>query len=159
MDVPQVLAVWFHTLAFVIAWGYYGVLGRMVLPGLERSLDGPALGAALAAIERRALPLVFGSLVLFTVTGTYLLVTDADYAGVGDFFASTWTSLMLIKHVLVIGLIALGVLVDRLVRQVDEAPDEGGRRSALHRLGLATEGATGLGALIVLLTAAAQGAA
>jgi hypothetical protein len=28
MDILQVLAVWLHTLAFVIAWGYYGILGR-----------------------------------------------------------------------------------------------------------------------------------
>jgi uncharacterized membrane protein len=94
MDLAQVLAVWVHTLAFVIAWGYYGILGRMVLPGLERSLERPAQAAALVAIERRALPLVVLSLVFFAVTGTYLLVVKpgtrawamcppAVHAGVG----------------------------------------------------------------------------
>jgi uncharacterized membrane protein len=159
MDVLQVLAISIHTVAFVIAWGYYGVLGRMVLPGLKQSLDGPGQDAALAAIERQALPLVLLSLVLFTATGTYLLVIDVQYAGLANYFASTWTTLMLIKHLLVIGLIGMGVMVDRLVRQVGEATDEDGRRAVLHRLDLATEGATGLGALIVLLTAAAQAAA
>ena len=74
MDVPQVLAVWLHTVAFVIAWGYYGVLGRMVLPGLARTLDPRARTATLAEIERRALPLIGVSLVLFMLTGAYLLV-------------------------------------------------------------------------------------
>jgi uncharacterized membrane protein len=159
MDLPQVLAVWLHTLAFVIAWGYYGILGRMVLPGLERSLERPAQAAALVAIERRALPLVVLSLALFTATGTYLLVVDPKYAGLGDFFASTWTTLLLVKHVLVVGLVVLGVAVDRLIRRVGEATSETARESALRRLALSAEGATGLGALIVLLTVAAQAAA
>jgi uncharacterized membrane protein len=159
MDLGQVFAVWLHTLAFVIAWGYYGILGRMVLPGLERSLDPLARAAALVAIERRALPLVGLSLVLFVVTGSYLLVVDVHYAGLGDFFASTWTTLMLVKHLLVIGLVVLGVYVDRLIRRIGEATSDGARESALGRLKLSAEGATGLGALIVLATVAAQAAA
>ncbi len=158
MDLAQVVAVWLHTLAFVIAWGYYGILGRMVLPALERSLDRPAQAAALVAIEKRALPLVAVSLVLFVVTGTYLLFNNPHYAGLGDFFASTWTTLMLVKHALVIGLVILGVYVDRLIRHLGDAASVSARETADHRLGLTAEAATGLGALIVLLTAAAQAA-
>jgi uncharacterized membrane protein len=156
MDVGQVLAVWLHTVAFVIAWGYYGILGRMVLPGLERSLDRPSQAAALLAIERRALPLVGLSLVLFTVTGSYLLIVDPKYAGLGDFFASTWTTMMLVKHVLVAGLVVVAIYIDRLIRQLGDTTDDPGRDSVLRRLRLSAEGATGLGALIVLLTVAAQ---
>jgi uncharacterized membrane protein len=158
MDLGQVIAVWLHTLAFVIAWGYYGILGRMVLPALERSLELPELAAALVAIERRALPLIGLSLVLFTATGTYLLVVDPHYAGLGNVFASTWTTLMLTKHVFVVGLVLVGVYVDRLIRSVEAATSEDVRRSDLRRLALSTEAATGIGALIVLLTAAAQAA-
>jgi uncharacterized membrane protein len=138
MDVAQLLAVWLHTLAFVIAW------------------DGPAQAAALVAIERRALPLVLLSMALFLATGTCLLFIDPRYAGLGDFFANTWTTLMLIKHLVVVVLIALGVAVDLFVRRVGEATDEVARRWALRRTRLSAEGATGIGALIVLLTAAAQ---
>lgn len=159
MNVLLVLAVSLHTVAFVIAWGYYGVLGRMVLPGLERSLDRTAQAAALAAIERRALPLIALSLVLFTVTGTYLLVVDSHYAGLGNVFASTWTTLMLVKHGLVVGLVGLGLVVDRLIRRAGEATSDGDRAAVLRRVGLGAEGASGLGAAIVLLTAAAQVAA
>ena len=156
MDFRQVLAIWLHTLAFVIAWGYYGILGRMVLPALERSLDRPSAVAALVAIERRALPLVGLSLVLFMVTGTYMLVVDPEYTGLGDVFSSTWTTLMLVKHVLVVGLIVAGVYVDRLIRRLGEATTDDVRESVLRRVALSAEGATGLGALIALLTAAAQ---
>jgi uncharacterized membrane protein len=159
MDVLLVLAVWLHTVAFVIGWGYYGVLGRMILPALGRSLDGPAQASALVAIERRALPLVVVSLVLFSVTGSYLLVADPQYAGLGDVFASAWTVLMLVKHVLVVGLVVLGVAADRVVRRIGDATTDAARASGIRRLTLTAEGATVLGALIVLLTAAAQAAA
>jgi uncharacterized membrane protein len=156
MDIPHVLAITLHTLALVIAWGYYGILGRIMLPALERSLDGPSQAAALVAVERRAIPLVVLSAALFTATGAYLLVIDPHYAGLGNFFESSWTTLMLVKHVLVFGFVALAVLVDRLIRRVSDATNDLARASALLRLRLSAEGATGLGALIVLLTAAAQ---
>jgi uncharacterized membrane protein len=156
MDIWQLIAVWLHTVAFVIAWGYYGVLGRMVIPALERSLDGPVRGDALAAIERRAVPLVLLSTALFVLTGSYLLIIDPRYEGLGNFFANGWTTLMLVKHAVVIGLIGLAVLVDRYVRRLQAAPDDAARASALRGLRLSAEGATGLGAVIVLLTVAAQ---
>ena len=156
MDVAQVFAVWLHTLAFVIAWGYYGILGRVLLPSLGRSLDTATEVGALAAVERRALPLVLLSTVLFVVTGSYLLVVDPRYEGLGNVFANSWTVLMLVKHLVVIGLVGLAVAVDVLVRRAADAADDTGRQAALRRVRLAAEGATGLGALIVLLTVVAQ---
>ena len=159
MDVAHVLAIWLHTLALVIVLGYYGILGRVVLPAFERSLDRSAQGSALMAIERRAIPLLVLSIALFTATGVYLLVIDPDYAGLGNVLASTWTTLMLVKHVLVVGLVVLGVAVDRLVRRVGTATSDDIRDASLHRLALSAEAATGLGALAILLTAAAQATA
>ena len=156
MDIAQLLALWAHTLAFVIVLGYYGLLGRVMLPALARSLDGPAQTAALMAIERRVLPLVLLSVVVFIVTGTYLLVIDPNYAGLGHFFASTWSVLMLIKHGLVIVLIVLGVVIDFDIRGLDLVMSDSDRASVLRRVRLSAEAATGLGALVILLTVAAQ---
>ncbi len=155
MDLEQVLAIALHTVAFVIAWGYYGILARMILPGLAKSLDLPAQTRTLAAIERRALPLVLLSVLLFAVTGTYLLVTNPAYGGLGS-FSNTWATLMLLKHLLVIGLVGLGVLIDYLVRGAAEAQTDVDRAADLRWLRWAAEGATALGALIALTTAAAQ---
>ena len=156
MDLPHILAVWLHALALVIVLGYYGILGRVVLPALTRSLPGPEQAISLVAIERRALPLIVFSVVLFSATGAYLLVIDPSYAGLGDFFASTWTTLMLVKHLLVIGLVVVGVYIDRVVGRVGAASSDGERASALHRLEFSAEAATGLGAITILLTATAQ---
>lgn len=156
MDLVLLFAIAIHTVAFVIAWGYYGILGRIVLPALRRSLDPPAATGTLVAIEARALPLVLVSVALFIVTGTYLLFVNPDYTGLGDFFANSWSMLMLVKHVIVVALVILGIVVDRLIRRAGGAPDDAARSAALGRVGLAAEATTGLGAVIVFLTAAAQ---
>jgi uncharacterized membrane protein len=156
MDFLAVGAVWLHTVAFVIAWGYYGVLGRIVLPGLERSLGPAGVAPALASIERRASPLVVVSMVLFGVTGSYLLAVDPEYAGLGNFFATTWTTLMLVKHGVVVALVVAAVFVDGSVRRLETAATDEERGFALRRVRLSAEAATALGALIALLTAAAQ---
>lgn len=158
MDWLPVGAVWLHTVAFVIAWGFYGVLARMIVPGLAKSLDLAAQTRALAQIERRALPFVLFSIVLFAITGTYLLVTNPAYHGLGN-FSTTWALLMLVKHGLVIVLVGLGVLIDYLIRGAADAQEDNDRASDLRWIRLAADGATGLGALIALTTAAAQFAA
>ena len=155
MDLEQVLAITLHTVAFVIVWGYYGILARVILPGLRGTLDLAGQTRTLAAIERRALPLVLLSIVLFIATGTYLLVVNPAYHGLGS-FTTTWATLMLIKHLLVIGLIGLGVLIDYLIRGAAEAQRDEDRASDLRWLRFGAEAATALGALIALTTAAAQ---
>jgi uncharacterized membrane protein len=156
MDPLVLLATWIHTVAFVIAWGYYGVLGRIILPGLAGSLGGPAQADVLAAIEARARPLLLMSVILFTITGTYLLVIDPEYAGLGNVLTSTWTVLMFAKHAVILGLVILAVAIDRLVRRLAEAPDDATRVAVRRRLALSVEGATALGAVIALLTVGAQ---
>jgi uncharacterized membrane protein len=158
-DPGHLLATWIHTIAFVIAWGYYGVLGRMILPGLAAAFGRPAQVDALRAIERRALPLVVLSLVLFTLTGTWMLLVDPSYAGLGNIGASGWTVLMFAKHLVVVAMVVAGVGVHRLIVGLSEAPDDGTRTSLLGRLRLTTELATGLGAVIALLTVLAQASA
>jgi uncharacterized membrane protein len=155
MDFGLVIATWLHTVAFVIAWGYYGILARFVLPALKETTAGPVLGTSLAAIDRRAMPFVLLTVVLFLATGSYLLVTNPSYEGLGN-FGSTWATLMLIKHGLIVVLIAVGVTVHFMIDGVELAADDAARRAGARRLGLAAEIATVLGAVIVLLTAAAQ---
>jgi uncharacterized membrane protein len=128
----------------------------VILPGLRRSLDGPVLTRALLAIEQRAVPLLLLSVVLFAMTGGYLLFTDDRYDGIGNFFATTWTTLMLVKHLLIGAMVAVGVVIDLLIDRLSVTEDDRERRHGLGRLTLALEAMTGLGAIVILLTAAAQ---
>jgi uncharacterized membrane protein len=155
MDVPLLLALWLHSVALVIAWGYYGIVGRIVIPALGRSFDHATQARALAEVERRAVPIVLLSVALFTVTGTYLLIENPRYSGLGQ-FDSSWSMLMLAKHGFVLAFVVLGILFDRSIRRAVGGRTDDARASNLRQARLIAEGATGLGALIVLLTAAAQ---
>lgn len=153
MDPVHVGAVWLHSLAMVIVLGYYGILARIVVPALRRSLDGQGLAAAVPAVERRAAPIIIAAVVVFILTGLYLLLVDGRFTGFDS--ASPWPVLMIVKHMAILVMLALAVLVDRLARSAGETADEDMGR-ALDVLVLAADGATALGALALLLTAVAQ---
>ena len=154
MDVVQVGALWLHAVAMVVVLGYYAILARVVLPALRRAMDGPGLAIAVPAVARRALPVVILAIVVFAVTGVYLLLTDDQYTAIGD-FSSTWSTMMLVKHLVILAMIALGVVVDRLARAVGDTSDEG-QPQVLDALSLAADATMVLGALVLLLTAVAQ---
>lgn len=156
MDLVQVGAVALHSVAMIFVLGYYAVLGRVVIPALLRSLDARWARASVADIEATALPLILVAIVVFVVTGAFLMFTDAQYAGFGDLLGTTWSVLILAKHAIVIGLIGLGVGVDFLIRSI---PVEDAREAiarSLRRVGLAADAVSALGIIVVLMTAAAQ---
>lgn len=157
MDVVQAAAVWLHSLATVALLGYYAVLALVVLPVLRSSVTGPAIGRIVPAIERRAVPLVAGAVAVFIVTGLYLMLTDQRFLGFGHFFASTWSTLIVVKHLVVVALVGVGAYLDLLVMpQVAGPVDEAARTTAVRRLARGATLIATLGATVLLLTAAAQ---
>ena len=157
MDVVQAAAVWLHSLATVVLLGYYAVLALIVIPVLRSLLNGQAIGRVIPAIERRALPLVAAAIGVFLVTGLYLMLSDARFAGFGQFFGSTWSTLIVIKHVVVVVLIGVGAYLDVLVMPAIAGPvDEAARAAAVTRLARSATAMVILGTIVLLLTAAAQ---
>ncbi len=157
MDVVQAAAVWLHSLATVGLLGYYGVLALIVLPVLRSTVKETAIGRIVPAIERRALPVVVGAVTVFIVTGLYLMLTDERFLGFGHFFDSTWSTLIVVKHVVVVALVGFGVYLDLLVMpQVAGPLDEAARDAAIRRLARGATLIATLGAIVLLLTAAAQ---
>lgn len=157
MDVVQAAAVWLHSLATVGLLGYYEVLALIVLPVLRITVTGPAIGRIVPAIERRALPVVAGAVAVFVVTGLYLMLTDQRFLGFGHFFASTWSTLIVVKHVIIVALVGVGAYLDLLVMpQVAGPVDEVARIAAVRRLARCATLIATLGVAVLLLTAAAQ---
>ena len=157
MDLVQVSAVWLHSLATVLLLGYYAVMALIVIPVLRAALRESALGRIIPDIERRALPPVLGAVGVFLLTGLYLLLSDHRYLGLGHVVDNTWSVVMLVKHVVVIALVVIGVWLDIVVvRDIALPSDEPGRTAAVHRLALGTTAIVVLGAIVLLLTAAAQ---
>ncbi len=157
MDVVQAAAVWLHSLATVVLLGYYAILALVVVPVLRSVVNGPAIGRVIPAIERRALPLLIAAVAVFLVTGLYLMLSDEQFSGFGHFFDSTWSTLIVIKHVVVVALVGVGIYLDLLVMPAIAGPvDEAARAAAVGRLARSAAAMVVLGAIVLLLSAGAQ---
>jgi len=152
---PRVLvaiSTWLHAMATIIWVGYYLFLGLVYLPVLERRLQASALREVLEQVSAR-LRLYFGaSLLIFLVTGTYLMLINDQYRGLGDFFANPWSVLIVAKHVLVLAFLALAVFSERVfMAQIGDQNPE-----ALGRFHWALNINAALGVTVLLLTSIAQ---
>lgn len=158
MDYLQIGSSWLHLVATVALLGYVGVLGLVVVPVLRHDVELPKACELVVAFERRAMPGVVFALVAFLATGVYLTVSDARYGGAGNVMGSGWATIITFKHVLVAALLGLGLYADGLIARklaVADAPDRG---AALRRLDVAGGLMTGIGGVVLLLTAIAADA-
>ena len=156
MDGMWVGMTWLHAAGIVAVLGPYAVLAVVLLPALRGSLEGEQLGLTIASFARRSRLLLVPGVAMLLVSGVYLMVTAGRYGGVGNLFATTWTVLLTVKHMVVLVMVALGIAIDWLARSIGAETDDGARRTLVGVLGLAAEGMTVLGAIVLLLTAAAQ---
>ena len=146
------LSTWLHTLATVVFIGYYLFLSLVFLPVLEHHAKGNALRELLEEVSSRLRPYFGGSLLIFIVTGTYLMMINEKYLGLGNFFGNAWSVLIVIKHVLVLVFLALAIFSERVI--MAKISEEQPQRLEQFRLALGVN--TFVGILILLLTTAAQ---
>lgn len=146
------LSIWLHTLATVVFVGHYFFQSLVYLPVFEHHAQGKALRELLEEVSGRLRPYFGLSLLVFIITGTYLMMINEDYLGLGNFFGNPWSILIVIKHVLVLTFLALAVYSERafMGHISDENPN------ALRQFGWAVNINTIQGLVILLLTAFAQ---
>lgn len=145
-------STWLHTLATVVFTGHYMLLAIVYLPALSKKEAG---GRMLSEISKRSRVWLYGSLLVFIVTGTYLMLVDPDYLGFMN-FGNPWGVLMVGKHVLVLAMIALGFwsnAIQRLGRLMSSNTDA---VQAIDRFRSHVNTMAILGILILLLTCLAQ---
>src|SRR5512135_3763575 len=87
-----------HVLATIVMVGYYLFTGLIYLPILERQMRASALCGLLEQVSSRLRPYFGGSLLIFLITGIYLMLVNPSYPGLGKIFANPWTVLIVIKH-------------------------------------------------------------
>jgi uncharacterized membrane protein len=144
------LSVWLHALGTVILVGHYLLLSGIYLPVLTRYN-----GAILSEISKRSRPWLYASLLIFILTGTYLMLVDPGYLGFMN-FGNFWGIVMVIKHILVLGMIALGFWFNAILRV---GPMMGSNNSAelgIRNFRLYSNLMAISGLLVLLLTALAQ---
>ena len=146
------MSTWLHALATVIMIGHYLLLSLIYLPVIAKENGG---GVILSAISKRSRVWMYASLAVFAVTGTHVTFVDSNYLGLGD-FGNFWSILMLVKHLLIMAMIALGFWYNAVLRVGPMMSSNHGVEQAIARFGLHSKLMAGCGVLILLLTALAQ---
>lgn len=144
------LSVWLHALATVVLIGHYLLLSILYLPILTRYDE-----SILSEISKRSRPWLYTSLLIFMVTGIYLMLIDPNYLGIGN-FNNIWAVLMLVKHILVVAMIALGFWFNAILRVGPMMSSNNSSQLGIHRFRLYSNLMTICGVLVLLLTALAQ---
>lgn len=83
MDLVTTPVAWLRFLATVMLVGYYVVLVLIVMPAI-RQLGAVQPVQIIAILERQAMPMLIGSLVVLLATRVYLLTGNGRYAGPGN---------------------------------------------------------------------------
>lgn len=144
-----------HALATVVLIGHYVLLSVLYLPVLGRDTPDREGLRALSEISKRSRPWLYAALAAFAVTGVYLTLVDPLYLGLGN-FGNPWGVLMLIKHVLILGMIAAGFWFNAILRVGPLLTSNAPAATTVAEFRRYVWLMTGLGVLIVLITAAAQ---
>ena len=146
------LSTWLHALATIVMIGYFLFSSLIYLPVFERQMHPDDLRDLLEQVSARLRPFFGGSLLIFLVTGTHLMLINGNYLGFGKFFDNPWSVLMVIKHGLVLAFLVLAVFSERaFMGQISQQTPQ-----ALNRFRWSLRINMVLGAVILLLTSMAQ---
>lgn len=143
------ISVWLHILATVVFIGHYLLLATIYLPVLSKN------GTALSEISKCSRSWIYASLTIFMVTGIYLMLVDPNYLGIGN-FNNFWAVMMLLKHLIIVVMIALGFWYNAILRVGSLMNSNMGVEQAIVRFRKHVNTMTVCGALVLLLTALAQ---
>lgn len=144
------LSTWLHAVATVILIGHYLLLSLIYIPALAKNN-----GAALSEISKRSRSWLYISLLVFAVTGTYLMLIDSEYLGFMK-FTNFWGIMMFTKHILVFAMLALGFWYNAILRVGPMMSSNNNAELGITRFRQYSNLMTITGVLILLLTALAQ---
>lgn len=113
------------------------------------------VGAILDGFSKRSRAWMYIALLIFMVTGIHLMLVDSYYLGVGN-FGNAWSIQMLVKHVLILGMIAAGFWFIVNLRVGPMLSSNTRVSQAFNRFRLYVSGLADCGSLILLLTATSQ---
>jgi uncharacterized membrane protein len=144
------LSTWLHALATIILIGHYLLLSVLYLPVLAKD-NRPAL----SEISKRSRSWLYIALLVFAVTGTYLMLIDSGYLGFMD-FGNFWGAMMFTKHILVFVMLVLGFYYNAILRVGPMLSSNNSAELGIQRFRAYSNWMTILGVLVLLLTALAQ---
>ena len=147
-------STWLHALATVVFIGHFVLLALIYLPAVKDKPDIP-VGAILGEFSKRSRAWIYIALLFFMITGIHLMLVDPYYLGVGN-FCNSWSILMLVKHILILGMIAAGFWFNAILRVGPMLSSRTESAQAMDRFRHYNNGMAITGVLILLLTALSQ---
>jgi uncharacterized membrane protein len=148
------LSFWLHSLAMTVFIGHYLLLALIYLPAMRQdALD--VIGPILSGISRKSRLWMYTSLVVFMITGIYLMFVDPSYLGVGN-FGNFWSTMMLVKHIVIGVMIGAGFWFNAIWRVGPMLSSRNGAGQAYGRFKLYVNIMAISSVLVLLLTALAQ---
>jgi len=147
-------STWLHALATVVFIGHFLLLALIYLPAVKDKPEIP-VGVILGEFSKQSRLWMYVALLIFIVTGIHLMLVDPNYLGVGN-FGNLWSLLMLVKHVLILGMIAAGFWFNAILRVGPMLSSKTGSSQAFQRFRLYINGMAITGVLVLLLTALSQ---
>lgn len=144
------LSVWMHAVATVVFIGYFVLLALILVPVLAQ--HNPS---TLSEISKRSRPWMYLSLLVFLVTGIILTLADPNYLGLAK-FDGLWAIIMLVKHVLIVAMIAIGFWFNAIQRVGPLMSSNRAPAQAISRFRLYANVMAICGLLVLFLTALAQ---
>jgi uncharacterized membrane protein len=155
---------WLHLIATVVWLGGLAMLTLTAWPGRSGPLgeDGQHAARVFDTLERRVRPLANISLVILLVTGMLQMGENPSYEGLLR-VQNPWSVALLVKHVVVAGMIAVGLALQwgiypalaraGLQARRDAAAGRAIESTLRRRLQRLTAANLALGLLVLLLTA------
>ena len=141
-----------HALAMIVFIGHYLLMSLIYLPALSR-LDNGA--KALGEMSARSRHWLYGSILIFAVTGVHLMLVNPNYLGIGN-FSNPWAMLMLVKHILIVVMIGLGFWFNAIQRVGPTLRSNSGAAQGVAKFRQYSTAIAVCGVLVLALTAIAQ---
>lgn len=94
-----------HSIATAIFIGYYFIMTLLINPVLTGK--EPTGFTALSEISKRSRWWLYASMGVLAMTGIYLTLSNPFYSGIGN-FNTTWSLLMLAKHIVIMVMVLIG---------------------------------------------------
>jgi uncharacterized membrane protein len=110
MEEAAIIAcTWLHLIVLVIWVGHMVNSLLLFEPLTSKYIDKSRYGEFIAEYRAKDKPVAISCIVVFIITGLVLTLLDEQYQGFGNVFANSWSTTLLIKHILVLAMIVLGV--------------------------------------------------
>jgi uncharacterized membrane protein len=141
-----------HALAMLVFIGHYLLTSLIYLPALSK-LDNGA--KALGEMSHRSRKWLYGSILVFFVTGVHLMLVDPNYLGIGN-FSNPWALLMLVKHIVILVMIGLGFWYNMLQRVGPAMRSNSGAAQGVAKFRQYSAAMSICGVIVLALTALSQ---